>query len=67
METNNIVEMLNHYGVEAARASIIREVRNVFDVYGIDVDYRHLSLVADFMTHQGSYRPFNRVGISSSK
>jgi hypothetical protein len=38
----------------------------VFDVYGIEVDPRHLSLIADAMTVQGGYRPFNRMGIAES-
>ena len=38
----------------------------MFAAYGITVDYRHLSLVADYMTFEGSYKPFNRVGIESN-
>jgi DNA-directed RNA polymerase I subunit RPA1 len=38
----------------------------VFGAYGIGVDVRHLSLIADFMTHQGGYRACNRMGIDSS-
>ncbi len=34
----------------------------MFDVYGIGVDTRHLSLVADYMTQHGDYRPMNRMG-----
>ena len=30
------------------------------------MDYRHLSLIADYMTFEGSYKPFNRNGISSN-
>jgi DNA-directed RNA polymerase I subunit RPA1 len=35
-------------------------------VYGIDVDYRHLSLIADFITFNGDYRAFNRIGMEES-
>ena len=38
----------------------------MFKVYGITVDYRHLSLIADHMTFSGSYRPFNRFGMESN-
>ena len=58
--------MLKKYGVEAAWNAIVREIRNVFSVYGITVDYRHLSLIADFMTFNGEYRPFNRIGMEES-
>lgn len=60
--SNNVHAMLNAYGVEAARETIIREVQNVFKSYGISVNIRHLTLIADFMTHTGSYRPMNRTG-----
>lgn len=38
----------------------------MFKVYGIAVDYRHLSLIADYMTFEGSYKPFNRIGIEGN-
>lgn len=60
--SNDIHAMLTTYGVEAARETIIREVQNVFGSYGISVDMRHLTLIADFMTHAGGYRPMNRLG-----
>lgn len=41
--------MFEHYGVEAGRAAIIKEIEAVFAVYNIEVDYRHLSVVADYM------------------
>ncbi|PIN16682.1 DNA-directed RNA polymerase [Handroanthus impetiginosus] len=60
--SNNIYSMLKTYGVEAARATLIREVKQVFDIYGVKIDYRHLSLIADYMTHTGGYRPMSRHG-----
>ncbi|TKY53314.1 DNA-directed RNA polymerase I subunit rpa1 [Spatholobus suberectus] len=60
--SNNVHAMLKAYGVEAARETIIREVQNVFKSYGISVNIRHLTLIADFMTHAGGYRPMNRTG-----
>ncbi|KAK7345074.1 hypothetical protein VNO77_15476 [Canavalia gladiata] len=60
--SNNVHAMLNTYGVEAARETIIREVQNVFKSYGISVNIRHLTLIADYMTHAGDYRPMNRTG-----
>jgi DNA-directed RNA polymerase I subunit RPA1 len=39
IETNDIFTMLKKYGVEAARHNIVQEIRNVFGVYGIGVDY----------------------------
>ncbi|XP_020207668.1 DNA-directed RNA polymerase I subunit 1 [Cajanus cajan] len=60
--SNNVYAMLNAYGVEAARETIIREIQNVFKSYGISVNIRHLTLIADFMMHSGDYRPMNRTG-----
>ena len=48
----------NHLGfcVRPVQA-IVREVKAVFGVYGIEIDHRHLSLIADYMTQEGGYRP----------
>lgn len=60
MYTNSIDHMLTHYGVEAARASIVREMDAVFKGHSISVDNRHLNLIGDVMTHSGGFRAFNR-------
>ncbi|RAL50942.1 hypothetical protein DM860_005298 [Cuscuta australis] len=60
--SNNIYAMLRTYGVEAARATIIREVKTVFGIYGVEIDYRHMSLIADYMTHTGGYTALSRHG-----
>ncbi|GJN87219.1 hypothetical protein Rhopal_000164-T1 [Rhodotorula paludigena] len=64
--TNDIGAILRTYGVEAARTSIIKEMSAVFSVYGIGVDYRHLTIIADYMTCEGGYKPFNRTGLSNN-
>ncbi|KAI3972071.1 hypothetical protein MKX01_025639 [Papaver californicum] len=64
--SNDMHAVLRTYGVEAARATIINEVKGVFDAYGIKVNIRHLTLIADYMTHTGAIRPFSRYGIASS-
>ncbi|PVU90353.1 hypothetical protein BB561_004906 [Smittium simulii] len=64
--TNDISAILHTYGVEAARAAIQNEISTVFGVYHIEVDRRHLGLLADYMTFEGKYKPFNRVGIDSN-
>ncbi|KAL8939551.1 MAG: hypothetical protein Q9211_002689 [Gyalolechia sp. 1 TL-2023] len=61
--TNDISAMLDVYGVEAARSTIIREMDGVFKGHSITVDMRHLNLIADFMTRGGGFSPFNRMGI----
>ncbi|KAL0652853.1 hypothetical protein Bca4012_095544 [Brassica carinata] len=60
--SNSIHDMLNTFGVEAARETIIREINHVFKSYGISVSIRHLNLIADYMTFSGGYRPMSRMG-----
>eukprot|EP00794_Sanderia_malayensis_P010830 gene10831-11982_t len=64
--SNEIHAIANTYGIEAARKVLIQEITNVFKVYGIQIDPRHLTLVGDYMTFEGSYKPFNRQGIESN-
>ncbi|CAN0125289.1 unnamed protein product [Laminaria digitata] len=64
LTSNDIYAVGQTYGVEAARASIVAEITNVFGAYGIAVDPRHLGLVADHMTFNGGYRAMNRMGMS---
>ena len=64
--TNDIAAMLNLYGVEACRATIIREMDSVFKGHSITVDNRHLNLIADMMTRAGGFAPFNRLGLQNS-
>lgn len=66
MYSNDIAAIGATYGVEAMRQAIIKEVSGVFAVYGIGVNNRHLSLIADYMTFEGGYKPFNRMGIESN-
>ena len=66
LRTNDIWRMLKKYGVEAGRANLVNEVRSVFKMYAIEVDYRHLCLIGDFMTFNGDYRAFNRIGMEES-
>lgn len=62
--SNDIYSILLTYGVEAARLCIVNEITSVFGVYGIDVNPRHLSLIADFMTRNGTYAAMNRIGMN---
>ncbi|CAF2782684.1 unnamed protein product [Rotaria sp. Silwood2] len=64
--TNNIHRMAQIFGIEAANRTLIREINRVFGAYGIEVDYRHLSLLADYMTYEGVYKPCNRLGLRTN-
>lgn len=41
-------------------------MNNVFGVYGIEVNSRHLSLTSDYMTFTGKVQPFSRGAMSNS-
>lgn len=47
--TNDIHSIVNTFGIEAGRAMIQEDLENVFKSYGITVDHRHLSLIADYL------------------
>ncbi|XP_068596137.1 DNA-directed RNA polymerase I subunit RPA1 [Brachionichthys hirsutus] len=63
---NEVHAMANTYGIEVALKVIEKEIKDVFAVYGIEVDPRHLSLVADYMCFEGVYKPLNRHAIQSN-
>ncbi len=65
--TNNIHEIAKTLGIEAARNALIREAMGVLEEQGLDVDVRHVMLVADIMTSTGDVRQIGRHGISGKK
>ncbi len=65
--TNDIHETNKVLGIEAARNLIIEETHKVLMNQGIEVDLRHIMLVADTMTSNGSIRGINRYGLSGGK
>lgn len=63
---NEVHSMAQTYGIEVALKVIEKEIKDVFAVYGIEVDPRHLSLVADYMCFEGVYKPLNRHSMQSN-
>ncbi|KAF9007912.1 beta and beta-prime subunits of DNA dependent RNA-polymerase [Cyathus striatus] len=62
--SNSCVEIFNVLGIEAARAAIMRELRGVIEFDGSYVNYRHLALLCDLMTHRGTLMAITRHGIN---
>ncbi|KAH9994498.1 beta and beta-prime subunits of DNA dependent RNA-polymerase [Russula vinacea] len=62
--SNNCVEIFNVLGIEAARAAIMKELRNVIEFDGSYVNYRHLALLCDLMTQRGFLMSITRHGIN---
>ena len=65
--TNNIFEIEQVLGIEAARQSIINEIFKVIESQGLNVDVRHIMLVADTMCVSGSLKGVTRYGVVSEK
>lgn len=66
-ETNDIQSVGRVLGVEAARNMIIQEAHNTLSEQGLNVDKRHIMLVADLMTADGEIKAIGRHGISGEK
>lgn len=62
--TNNCSEINEVLGIEAARLSLIKEIRYILDIYGIYVNYRHLATLCDIMTSRGVLTSISRHGIN---
>jgi len=65
--SNDIVEVYDVLGVDAAREVIIKEVFSTLEEQGLSVDSRHLMLVSDLMTVNGVIKGITRYGIVSDK
>jgi len=68
--TNDIHEIAGVLGIEAARNGIIREIKKVISEQGLDIDHRHILLIADTMTASGDVRGITRyksTGLMSEK
>lgn len=66
--TNNMHEVLKVLGVEAARQKIVEEADRVInEAEGLNVDVRHIMLVADVMTVDGEIRAIGRYGVAGAK
>ncbi len=67
VRTNNIFEIATALGIEAARNSLINELKATLENQGLEVDIRYLMLVADLMCHKGYLQQIGRHGIAGSK
>lgn len=65
--SNDIYEVAEVLGIEAARQLITNEAFKVFETQGLNVNIRHFMLVADTMTHSGKIKGITRYGVVSEK
>ncbi|MCK5043833.1 hypothetical protein KAR52_02425, partial [Candidatus Pacearchaeota archaeon] len=65
--SNDLHEVADIFGIEAARKLIINEIKMVLNTQGLDIDIRHLELIADAMTSTGVVKGVTRMGIIAQK
>ncbi len=65
--SNDIYEIAAVLGIEATRHAIIDEVFKVIEAQGLNIDIRHIMLVADTMTVSGVIKGITRYGVVSEK
>lgn len=65
--SNKIPEIYNVLGIEAARRKLFFEMREAYEAYGVNINYRHYSILIDTMCQRGSLMAVSRVGINRSE
>ncbi|MBD3313445.1 DNA-directed RNA polymerase subunit A'' [Candidatus Woesearchaeota archaeon] len=65
--SNDLFEVAGVLGIEAARQSIINELFKVVDMQGLNIDKRHVMLVADMMCYSEAPQGITRYGVISEK
>lgn len=65
--SNDLHEVAEVLGIEAARNTIMKEIHKVVSQQGLDIDKRHILLIADTMTASGEVKGITRIGIISEK
>ncbi len=65
--SNNIAEIMDAYGVEAARNVIARDLYSTIIAEGFNTSFRHLSLIADAMCFYGTVKGVGRHGVAGLK
>ena len=61
---NSVIHVYRMYGVEAAYSCLIEELERCFTSTGSNVNFHHIGLLADFMTHTGLLTSITRHGFA---
>ena len=65
--SNNTLEVASTLGIEAARTTIMNEVKYTMESHGMSIDIRHIMLLADLMTCRGEVLGITRHGLAKMK
>lgn len=66
-KTNHVMETESTLGIEAARKTIIDEIKYTMGSHGMSIDTRHSMLLADVMTYKGEVLGITRFGMAKMK
>lgn len=61
--TSDIISIYKHFGIEAARTALIKELYAVLSSSG-SVNYQHIAILVDLMTNTGGLTSIDRHGIN---
>lgn len=64
--SNNVWEIYRIYGIEAARNCLIHEIVEVLEYSGSSISLRHIDLLVDVMTSQGTLVSVDRHGVNKT-
>ena len=62
---NDIRTMTEFYGIESTRTTLIKEVSSIYT--DTPMNYHHISITCDFMTHTGNITSIDRFGLKKLK
>src|SRR5439155_24883768 len=64
--SNDVWEIYKVYGIEAARSCLIHEINEVLEYSGTSITQRHIDLLVDVMTNQGTLVSVDRHGVNKT-
>jgi DNA-directed RNA polymerase II subunit RPB1 len=65
--SNKIPEIVTVLGIEAARRKLLFELREAYLAYGLNINYRHYTILVDTMCQRGYLMAVSRTGINRSE
>lgn len=65
--SNDVLEVYQRLGIEAARTVIANNIMTIFKTGGISISPAHINLLVNTMTYMGEPTPVSRAGLEKSK
>nr|AAA30232.1 RNA polymerase IIB largest subunit [Trypanosoma brucei] len=64
--SNKVPEVCSLLGIEAARSKMLTELREAYLAYGLNINYRHYTILVDTICQHGYLMAVSRSGINRS-